>query len=149
MKVYPLLRKTLLMLFVSILVGAGLVFAMTFHLFLFRTWNWAQPTILAIFGVASLLLIIFTPRAIYYEINKKYVIVSKYGKKQIYYYADVVYIDERLSEKRKTVHFYTNKGHARYLTFDQKGLLYKTMLHNCKNRLSEEEFHTSYPNVKL
>ncbi|MCR5506178.1 MAG: hypothetical protein K6F07_04200 [Bacilli bacterium] len=149
MKVYPLLRKTILMLVVSILVGGGLIFAMTFHLFLFTKWTWAQPTILIIYGVASLLLLVLTPRMIYYEVNKKYVIVSKYGKKAIYYYTDVVYIDERLSEKRKTVHFYTNKGHARYIAFDQKGILYKTMLSHCKNRLSEEEFHQSYPNVKL
>ena len=149
MKVYPLLRKTILMLVISILVGAGLVFAMTFHLFLFRKWNWAQPTILAIFGVSSILLLVFTPRAIYYEVNKKYVIVSRYGKKMIYNYSDVVYIDERLSEKRKTIHFYTNKGHTRYLVFDRKGLLYKTMLQNCKNRISEEEFKRNYPNVKF
>ena len=149
MKVYPLIRKTILMLVVSILVGAGIVFGMTFHLFLFTKWGWAQPTIIAIFAVASLVLIVLGPRAVYYEVNKKYVIVSKYGKKLMYNYADVVYIDEKLSEKKKVVHFYTNKGHTRYLVFDRQGLLYKTMLHNCKNRISEEEFHQTYPNVKF
>ena len=92
---------------------------------------------------------IITPLNIYYEVNKKYVEVTKYGKKTVYNYADVVYIDEEKSEKKKVVHFYTNKGHARYITFDQKGLLYKTMLANCKNRLSKEDFEATYPNVKL
>ena len=51
--------------------------------------------------------------------------------------------------KKKTVTFYTRQGHARYLIFDRKGLLYKVMIANCTNRLTKEEFHQKYPKVKL
>ena len=122
---------------------------MFLNTFLTLPWDWRQWTIIGFWAVSGIALIVITPLNIYYEINKRYVVVSKYGKKTTYNYSDVVYIDEEKSEKKKVVHFYTNKGHARYITFDQKGLLYKTMLANCKNRLSKEDFEANYPNVKL
>ena len=85
----------------------------------------------------------------YYEIQRKYVIVHKGTKKLIYYYSDVVYIAEELSERKKMITFYTKQGHIRYLAFDRKGILYKTMLSNCKNRLDKEEFERNYPKVKF
>ena len=149
MKVYPLLRKTMIMLIASILFVGVLVFLMFMNTFLMWPWDWRQWLIIGLWALSGIALMMITPFNIFYEVNKKYVEVTKYGKKTIYHYADVVYIDEEKSEKKKVIHFYTNKGHARYVTFDQKGLLYKTMLANCKNRLSKEEFEINYPNVKL
>ena len=149
MKVYPLLRKTIIMLVASVILVGGLVFLMFINNFLTFPWDWKPWLIIGVWGVSGIALIIITPLNIYYEVNKKYVEVTKYGKKNIYNYSDVVYIDEEQSEKKKVVCFYTNKGHCRYITFDRKGLLYKTMLANCKNRISKEEFQINYPNVKL
>lgn len=137
------------MLIASVVFVGVLFFLMFLNTFLTLPWDWRQWTIIGFWAVSGIALIVITPLNIYYEINKRYVVVSKYGKKTTYNYSDVVYIDEEKSEKKKVVHFYTNKGHARYITFDQKGLLYKTMLANCKNRLSKEDFEANYPNVKL
>ena len=137
------------MLIASVVFVGVLVFIMFFNTFLTWPWDWKQLLIIGLWLVSGIALMIITPLNIYYEVNKKYVEVTKYGKKTVYNYADVVYIDEEKSEKKKVIHFFTNKGHARYITFDQKGLLYKTMLANCKNRLSKEDFEATYPNVKL
>ena len=66
-----------------------------------------------------------------------------------YHYNDVVYIDKAQSEKKRILCFYTNKGHVRYLPFDGDGEIYKVMVKRCNNLLSEEDFKTRYPNVKL
>ena len=133
-----------------IILGAGLIFGMTFNLFLFTfPYDWRQFTIIGVWAALSITLIVLTITTSYYEIQRKYVIVHKGTKKLIYYYSDVVYIDEALSERKKMIHFFTNQGHVRYLAFDRKGILYKTMLANCKNRLSKEEFASKYPKVKF
>lgn len=149
MKVYPLIRKTLLMIIATSLFVGILLFLLLMNMFLFEKWDWRQWTIIGAYLFSVLLLSTLLPLNIYYEVNRKYVEVTRFGKKMVYQYSDVVYIDEEKSLKKKTVMFYTNKGHARYLSFDRKGLLFKTMLANCKNRLSEEEFARKYPNVKL
>ena len=149
MKVYPLLHKTIIMLIASVLIVGALVFGMCFNLFLFQEWSWKQPLIIGLYVISSVILFVLTPRSIYYEVNRKYVTVVKYRKELVYNYSDVVYIDEALSEKKKTICFYTNKGDVRYLTFDRQGLLYKTMLANCKNRINKEEFESMYPNIKF
>ena len=137
------------MLTVSVLVAGAGVFGMCYNIFLLQEWNWVQPFIIAVYVLSSIALFILMPRGIYYEVNKKYVIVVKYKKELVYNYSDVVYINEELSEKKKTICFYTNKGDVRYITFDREGLLYKTMLENCKNRISKEEFESTYPNIKF
>ena len=150
MKVRISMRRMIWPLIATTILGAIIVFALTFHLFLFELpWDWRQYTIIGIYVLLSAALFILTAFAISYEINRKYVIVHKGRKQLIYYYNDVVYIDEEKSEKKKMIHFYTKQGHVRYLTFDKKGLLYPTMLENCKNRLTKEEFERRYPKVKF
>lgn len=149
MKVYPLFRKTFLMLIVTVLFVGVALFLMCINIFLFNEWDWRQPAIIVAWAVSSIALCILTPLNVYYEVNKKYVLVVKYRKKTLYNFADVVYIDEEKSVKHKSVHFFTNKGHVRYLTFDRKDVLYPTMLAHCKNRISKEEFIENYPKVKL
>lgn len=133
-----------------IILGAGLIFGMTFNLFLFTfPYDWRQYTIIGVWLALSITLVVLTISTSYYDIQRKYVIVHKGTKKLIYYYSDVVYIAEDISERKKIINFYTKQGHTRYLVFDRKGILYKTMLANCKNRLDKEEFEKRYPKVKF
>ena len=151
MKVRVPIWRTLLILLVVILIGAAIIFGLTFNLFLkpITEWDWRPYTILGIWAAVSVALVIAAILTSYYEVNKAYVIVHKGTQKLMYNYSDVVYIDEKQSLKSKMVCFYTRQGHTRYLMFDSKGILYKTMLANCKNRLSDEEFARKYPKVKL
>lgn len=134
-----------------IIFGAAVLFGLSFTFFLkpISQWDWRSYVIIGIWAVMSIVLIVMTFTTSYYEVFKKYVVVHKGTQKLIYYYNDVVYIDEAKSVKKKNIHFYTRQGHCRYLLFDRKGILYETMLQNCKNRLSQEEFKQQYPNVKL
>ena len=138
------------MLFIIIIVGGAAIFGMSFTLFLFTfPYDWRQYCIIGGWALLSIGLIVATYLTSYYEVNRKYVEVKRGTKTLVYYFSDVVYIDEEKSKKKKMVHFYTKQGHARYLIFDKEGILYKTMLSNCTNRLSKEEFEQRYPNVKL
>lgn len=150
MKVRPSFTRLLPSILIIIILGAGLIFGLTFNLFLFTfPYDWRQFTIIGVWSVLSIALIVLTILTGYYEVQKKYVIVHKGTKKLIYYYNDVVYIDEEKSEKKKMIHFFTKQGHVRYLAFDRREILYKTMLANCKNRISKEEFQMKYPKVKM
>lgn len=151
MKVRVAVWRTLLILLVVIILGAGAIFGMTFSMFLkpITEWDWRPWLIIGMWTLVSIALVLVSIFGSYYEINKNYVIVQKGMQKLIYNYSDVVYIDEKQSEKSKMVCFYTKQGHCRYLMFDSKGILYKTMLANCKNRLSDEDFKAKYPKVKL
>ena len=150
MKVRPSFIRLLPSLLVVIILGAGLIFGLTFNLFIFTfPYDWRQFTIIGVWLGLSITLIVLTILTGYYEVQKKYVIVHKGTKKLIYYYSDVVYIDEEKSEKKKMIHFFTKQGHVRYLAFDRREILYKTMLSNCKNRISKEEFQMKYPKVKI
>ena len=150
MKVHVSMRKMILPLIVISIVAAGALFGITFNMFLFELpWDWRQYTIISGYAFVVITLFLLTAFASSYEVNKKYVAVNKGRQQLIYYYSDVVYIDEEKSAKKKMIHFYTKQGHCRYLMFDREGILYPTMLENCKNRLSKEEFEQRYPQVKL
>ena len=151
MKVRIPLWKTILLLIAVSLLAAGAMFGMSFNLFLkpIKDWSAGAWVIIAVWFVLTVLLFVLALTTSYYEVNKKYVVVRRGTKRIIYYYSDVVYIDEQESIKHKTVSFYTNKGHVRYLPFDSKGVLYKVMLSQCKNRLTKEEFERRYPKVKI
>ena len=151
MKVRVPIWKTLLILLGVVIVGASIIFGFTFYLFLkpITEGGWQQYLIIGMWVSFSIFLTLATILSSYYEVNKNYVIVQKGTQRLIYNYSDVVYIDEKQSEKSKMVCFYTKQGHSRYLMFDSKGILYKVMLANCKNRLTEEEFKERYPKVKL
>ena len=107
MKTYPLFKKTFLMLTITVLFVGLALFLMCINIFLFNEWDWRQPLIIGAWLISSIVLFILTPLNVYYEVNKKYVMVIKYRKKTIYNFADVVYIDEEKSEKHKSVHFFT------------------------------------------
>lgn len=151
MKVRINVWRIIPILIAIVIFGAAVMFGFTFTFFLkpIQQWDWIPYTLIGIWTMLSIGLFVVTIVTSYYEVYRKYVVVHRGGKKLIYYYADVVYIDEEKSVKKKNIHFYTRQGHARYLLFDKKGILYQTMITNCKNRMSKEEFEESHHNVKL
>ncbi|MDY4848781.1 MAG: hypothetical protein SO176_00750 [Bacilli bacterium] len=149
MKVHPSYLRLLLLFSASVLLCGIILFLVCISFFLSIPWGWQAYAIIAIWVVLSSIFAFFTFFRNYYEVNKRYVIVHRGFRQLIYYYNDVVYIDEEKSTRKKMIHFYTNKGHTRYITFDKNQILYKTMLSNCKNRLTKEEFERRYPKVKL
>ena len=151
MKVRPSPWKTLGVLAIVLVLGAGIIFSFTFSLFLkpIKEWGWQPYVIIGIWVLLSIGLTISAFLFTYYEVFKKYVMVTRGNKKLIYYFSDVVYIDEKQYEKGRTIAFYTRQGHVRYLMGDKKDVLYKAMIANCQNRLSEEEFRIKYPQVKI
>lgn len=151
MKVRPSPWKTLLVVAIVMLIGAAIIFSFTFNIFLkpINEWGWQPYVVLGIWLFLSIGLAIASLLFTYYEVFKKYVTVTRGNKKLIYYFSDVVYIDEKQYEKRKMIAFYTRQGHTRYLMGDKKDILYQAMIQNCQNRLSEEDFKRKYPQVKL
>lgn len=151
MKVRPVVGKTIGILIAIIILGAGIIFSFTFNLFLkpIANWGWQPWVIIGIWLAASIALILATFLASYYEVYRKYVSVKKGTKTLIYYYSDVVYIDEAQYHKNKTIAFFTKQGHSRYLMGDKKDILFQTMMQNCKNTITAEEFKRRYPKVKL
>ena len=142
-------KRTIITFVIADLIFAVLLFLSSIYFFLFQPWGVTQWMIIAVFVVVSLLMLVLSLTRNFYVIESKYLVVVKGRKEMYYYYGDVVYIDKAQSEKRRVLTFYTNKGHSRYLPFDKDGKIYSTMINKCHNLLSEEEFHTKYPNVKL
>ena len=142
-------KRTIITFVIADLIFAVLLFLSSIYFFLFQPWGVTQWMIIAVFVVVSVLMLVLSLTRNFYVIESKYLVVVKGRKEMYYYYGDVVYIDKAQSEKRRVLTFYTNKGHSRYLPFDKDGKIYSTMINKCHNLLSEEEFHTKYPNVKL
>ena len=149
MKLRISIFRTLLIFLIATLLLGVMLFFICFNIFLDFPWDFRQPLIITLYSASAVVFFILTFTFNYYELNKKYVKVKRYSRELIYYFSDIVYIDKAKSEKKKVIHFYTRQGHARYLTFDQKGLVYKAMLDRCHNLLSDEEFHNLHPDVKL
>ena len=70
------------------------------------------------------------------------------GKAFQYYFSEIIYVDEKWSEKHKTVLFYQKDGRSRFLAFDKNGEIYQAILERSP-LLSREEFIQRFPNVKL
>ena len=151
MKARPLIWKTVLVLLAVIFLAAVILFSFTFNLFLkpIQNWGWKPYVVIGVWLFLSIGLVVVTFLFSYYEVYKKYVLVKRMGKTLIYYYSDVVYIDERQYQKHKTIAFFTRQGHTRYLMGDKKDILFNSMLQNCKNLMDEETFRFKYPKVKL
>ena len=142
-------RRTLLIFAIADIVFAILLFASCINLFLFQKWGVVQILIIALFVIISVFMLVLSLTRNFYVIESKYLVVVKGTKEMYYYYTDVVYIDYQQTEKRRVLCFATNKGHARYLPFDKEGKIYEAFKNKCHNLLSEEDFKTKYPNIKL
>lgn len=140
--------KLAIIIITAIVSIAVILFLTCINLFVFTKWSWVQWFLIGLWAVGSILIAVVTPNNLYYEVTKKYVEEVKFNKKLVYNFSDIIYINEELSEKKKKVCFYTRFGHTKELYFDKKNILYKTMLINCKNRYTKEEFERRYPNVK-
>ncbi len=144
----PLLKMSLIFLGCFLFTGVSLFFIM-FNIFVFQTWTALQPTIIAIFVIAWIILYFLSIKNSYYIVNKSDFEVHKLGKTVVISYSDILYVDEELSNKKKTICLYTTKKDKIYLPFDKNKELYKAILKYSKNRINKESFNQSYPNIKL
>ena len=142
-------KRTLITFAIADLIFAVLIFLSCFSLFVLQEWGVVQFIIIAIYVIISVLMLVLSLTRNFYVIESKYLVNVKGTKEMYYHYKDVVYIDKTQSEKKRVLCFYTNKGHVRYLPFDKDGKIYETMCNKCHNLLSDEEFRSQYPNVKI
>ena len=142
-------RRTILIFIIADLLFAVAIFLSCMTLFLFQRWGVIQILIIILYVLTSIGMLVLSLVRNFYVIENKYLVQVRAFKESYYHYNDVVYIDEEQAEKKRTLAFYTNKGHVKYLPFDKNGEIYQTMLKKCNNLLSEEEFKKRYPNVKI
>ena len=142
-------RRTILIFIIMDLLFAVGLFLSCMTLFLFQKWGVIQILIIILYVLTSIGMLVLSLVRNFYVIENKYLVQVRAFKEAYYHYNDVVYIDKEQSEKKRTLVFYTNKGHVRYLAFDRNGEIYQAMLKKCNNLLSKEEFKKSYPNVKM
>ncbi len=140
--------KIFLMWLIIFLVMAVIVFFMFFNLFL-QQWSVIQPIIIAIYVLVMVAILMISINTHYYEINKKDITEAKFGKKFVYFYNDIIYIDEQESLRTKTLCFVTNRGHVKYLTFDKEGKIFKAATTKCNNLISLEEVKSRFPGIKI
>ena len=142
-------RRTILIFIIMDLLFAIGLFLSCMTLFLFQKWGIIQVLIIILYVLTSIGMLVLSLVRNFYVIENKYLVQVRAFKEAYYHYNDVVYIDKEQSEKKRTLVFYTNKGHVRYLAFDRNGEIYQAMLKKCNNLLSKEEFKKRYPNVKM
>ena len=142
-------KRTIITFIIADLVFAILLFVSCIRLFIFEKWSATQFVIVGLYVVISIIMLILSLTRNFYVIENKYLVNVKGKNEMYYYYDDVVYIDKAQSMKKRVLCFYTNKGHRRYLPFDKEGKIYEAMCDRCHHLLSEEEFHNTYPDVKL
>ena len=142
-------RRTILIFIIMDLLFAVGLFLSCMTLFLFQKWGVIQILIIILYVLTSIGMLVLSLVRNFYVIENKYLVQVRAFKESYYHYNDVVYIDKEQSEKKRTLVFYTNKGHVRYLAFDRNGEIYQAMLKKCNNLLSKEEFKKRYPNVKM
>jgi len=142
-------KRTIITFIIADIAFAGLLFLSCIHLFLFTPFGPYQLFVIGAFVIVSLIMLALSLTRNFYVLENKQIVVVRAYKEMFYQYDDVVYIDKEKSEKKKTVCFFTNKGHTRYLPFDKDGKIYKEMVKKCHNVISEEEFKSRYPQVKL
>ncbi|MCD8203992.1 MAG: hypothetical protein LUB56_02580 [Coprobacillus sp.] len=136
---------------IAIAIVAAALYGIFFGVFMGEgKWQTWQPyTIIGVWLVLSVVFYILSATQNYYLVSKTEVKQVRLFRKITYRMDNIIYIDKEVSEKRKMVCFFTRDGYKKYLTFDKEGKLYEIMLKQCKNVISEEDFHNSYPNVKF
>ena len=142
-------RRTILIFIIADLLFAVAIFLSCMTLFLFQRWGVIQILIIILYVLTSIGMLVLSLVRNFYVIENKYLVQVRAFKEAYYHYNDVVYIDKRQAEKKRTLAFYTNKGHVKYLPFDRNGEIYKAMLKKCNNLLDKEEFKKRYPDVKI
>lgn len=97
--------------------------------------------------VAAIIFCVLSITKTYYELDDKKISHHKMGTEDIYYYSDIVYIDEKWSKKHKMLNFYLRSGKSRTLAFDKEGLIFKYAMEHSR-LMQEEEFRAKYPSAK-
>ena len=126
----------------------GVVVFVSFLSYFLSEWNWVQPMIIGVYSSVMILILFLSLNTQYYEINKKDLTECKFGKKYVYFYSDVLYIDEEQA-KRGTLAFVTKFGHVKYLNLDKEGLIYQAMINKCKNLITLDEVRMRFPGIKI
>ncbi len=149
MKVKISIKKVILMWLGVFLILGAVISLMFFNLFYQTKWNYIQIVILSIYTLVMVAILILSINTHYYEVNKKDITESKFGKKYIYFYSDIIYVDFEESERTKILTFVTKFGHVRYLTFDKEGKIFDAVSNKCKNLISREEVRRKFPGIKI
>jgi len=131
------------------LLLAVVVSLMFFNLFYLTKWNYIQFIIISIYSLVMVAILVFSLNTQYYEINKRDLTECKFGKKYVYFYSDIIYIDVEGSKKSKILSFVTKYGHVKYLTFDKEGKIFEAAMNKCKNLISLEEVRGKFPGIKI
>ena len=142
-------RRTILIFIIMDLLFAVGLFLSCISLFLFQRWGVIQILIIILYVLTSVGMLLLSLLRNFYVIESKYLVQVRAFKEAYYHYNDVVYIDKEQAEKKRTLAFYTNKGHVKYLPFDRNGEIYKAILKNCNNLIDKEEFKKRYTNFKI
>ena len=148
MKVRISATKIILIWLAVFLVFAGVIFLFSFNLFL-SAWDYRQPLIVIAYSVAMIVILIASILTQYYEINKKDITEARFGKKFVYFYSDIIYIDVEESKRSKTLCFVTKQGHVKYLSFDREGKIFDAAMNKCTSLISREELERRFPGIKI
>ena len=149
MKVKISIKKVLLMWLGVFVILAAVVSLMFFNLFYLTKWDYRQIVIIGIYAAVMIGILIVSLNTQYYEINKKDITECKFGKKFVYFYTDIIYIDVDGSQKSKILSFVTKYGHVKYLTFDKEGKIFEAAMSKCKNLISLQEVRAKFPGIKI
>lgn len=109
----------------------------------------AHYIVLGLFTILTIGFILFAIFNSYYEFGKGYLLHVNASKKMYYEFNSILYIDLEWSLKHKTLLFYTDKGHARYLPFDKNNVLIKTVVAKTNKLITKEEYKKRFPKTKM
>ena len=149
MKVKISTKKVLFMWFGVFVILAPVISLMFFNLFYQSKWDYRQFLIIGIYVTVMVVILILSLNTQYYEINKKDITECKFGKKYIYFFSDIIYIDVEGSKRSKILSFVTSHGHVKYLTFDKDGKIFEAAINKCKNLITLEEVKRKFPGIKI
>ena len=149
MKVKISTKKVLFMWFGVFVILAPVISLMFFNLFYQSKWDYRQFLIIGIYVTVMVVILILSLNTQYYEINKKDITECKFGKKYIYFFSDIIYIDVEGSKRSKILSFVTSHGHVKYLTFDNDGKIFEAAINKCKNLITLEEVKRKFPGIKI
>lgn len=149
MKVKISIKKILIMWGIVFLLLAAVVSLMFFNLFYLSKWGVSQFVIIGVYTLVMMAILVFSINTQYYEINKKDITECKFGKKYVYFYSDIIYIDVEGSKKSRILSFVTKYGHVKYLTFDKEGKIFDAAMNRCKNLISLQEVQGKFPGIKI
>jgi hypothetical protein len=149
MKVWPSIKKTLLLALVIFLFSAVIVFTSCINLFLFQEWDYRQWLIIGVFLVSSILILIFSLRTYFYVIEKHELVVVKFKRELVYPYSEIIYIDQNQKRKNSTITMVMKSGQIIYLIPDKNNQVYQSLENNCDNLLDKQEVIYKYPRIKL